>query len=291
MSVFLRTKLPEASGGERPKRRRILRRCSRLGASKTPKMLFCSHKQAIERECGCAFTGLVQRIAREQVELVAGFDHNDFACLGNANQPAIRPYRRSEVVASDPFLITNIAGPGIETSDYAGVAAKPRQLAHNDTGRDVRRGLFDLIRAFGFATDGGGRLYSYDTVPASAAATRTEDQVTRNNRRADAALVKSLLIFPEHFARIWIQSRNTMGLTVADQSAAAILRFEKTRRGISNDRAATRCLPDRLTGFRIDRNDRAFADTPVRHRTFDEFRIVLKIRQDHFVIANDWRGA
>ena len=82
-----------------------------------------------------------------------------------------------------------------------------------------------------------------------------------------------------------------MGLAVADEGALPARRLEQARCGIGHDCAAPRGLPNRLAGFGRHSDDGTLAGARVRHWAFDKFRVILEVGQDHFVIAENGRGA
>src|SRR5262245_11005713 len=117
-------------------------------------------------------------MAMENLELLACFDHDQFPGSRDAEEPAIHPYRRAEVIATHTFLVTDVAGRSVKARHDAAVAPEPGQFAGNNTGRHIRSGLFHLISQLGFAADGRVTgLDGNDEIPATAAAAGTENDI------------------------------------------------------------------------------------------------------------------
>ena len=81
-----------------------------------------------------------------------------------------------------------------------------------------------------------------------------------------------------------------MRLAIEDKRPASF-RFVNARRGIGHDRAAARRLPNGLARPAVHRDDGALASARICYWAFDEFLVVLKIGQNHFVVAHNGRSA
>src|SRR6476620_6551324 len=82
-----------------------------------------------------------------------------------------------------------------------------------------------------------------------------------------------------------------MRLAIANYCPRAGLRLIKTRSGICHHGAAPRSFPNSFAGLRFNCDDETLPAAAVGFWSLDEFRIVLKIRQDYFVVTQDRRGS
>src|SRR2546429_9535465 len=78
-----------------------------------------------------------------------------------------------------------------------------------------------------------------------------------------------------------------MSLAVKNYCGSAILRLIDAGRRVSHDRAASGCLPERLSRVCVHGHDKTFAAARV---FLDEFYVVLLVAENAFVLINNRRN-
>src|SRR5438093_250327 len=100
-------------------------------------MFFGADEQSAQRHRWSGMTKLIERISVQNVEFVAPFHDCEFPGSRDAEQAALDPNRRTEVVPAHPFLVTDLAGGGIHARDNSTVAPEPGAIIDNQTRRHI----------------------------------------------------------------------------------------------------------------------------------------------------------
>src|SRR2546422_11169073 len=101
-------------------------------ATDAPEMSFRPNEQPAVCNRGRAPTQFIQWVSAKHFELVTRFNHDQFPGRGNAEKAAVHPYRRTKIIAADPFLVADLTSGCAQTGNDASVAPKPDKLTHRN---------------------------------------------------------------------------------------------------------------------------------------------------------------
>src|SRR5438094_785234 len=104
---------------------RLSRRRELTGAAETPEGFVGVDEKPTRGHSGRAVTTFMQGVAMQHAEFVTGLDNSHLAAGRDAEEAAIHPHRRAEIVAADTFLEKHVTSRRGQAGDDAAVAPEP----------------------------------------------------------------------------------------------------------------------------------------------------------------------
>src|ERR1041385_3915737 len=167
-----------------------------VAAANANQMLGGVNKHAPSRDRWRAVCRFGEWIARENFKLLRHRHYHNLAAGRDPKQPSVRTHGRAEIISTHALLPHHFTGRGPDAADDAAVAPQVNPLAHANARGHIRRRTADFVRPLALlqrvAGPAGGHV-----IAAPPPATRAENQIARDDRRTDAALVERAGKFPD----------------------------------------------------------------------------------------------